>query len=137
MHAYLCIMAKETKRQRQVAETIKRHFSVVLQQQGSYIYGIEPLVTITEVKVTSDLSLAKIYLSIFNTENKQAVILQIESEKRHLKQAFAARVKKHLRRVPDLDFYEDETLDEMYKINTMFDNLHDNHQMGEEEDIPE
>ena len=126
-------MAKETKRQRQVAETIKRHFSVVLQQEGSYVYGIEPLVTVTTVKVTSDLSLAKIYLSVFNTENKQAVILQMQANKRQLKQAFANRVKKHLRRVPDLAFYQDETLDEMFKINDMFDTLHKNNQMGIDE----
>ena len=116
-------MKKETKRQRQIAETIKRHFSAVLQQEGAYIYGIEPLVTVTTVKVTPDLSLAKIYLSVFNTENKQAVILQMESEKRSLKQAFAARVKKHLRRVPHIDFYLDDTLDEMYRLNQMFDKL--------------
>lgn len=125
-------MAKETKRQLQVAETVKRHFSAVLQQEGSYVYGVEPLVTVTTVKVTSDLSLAKIYLSIFNTENKQAVILQMQANKRQLKQAFAGRIKKHLRRVPDLDFYQDETLDEMFKINNMFDNLHKNNQMGDD-----
>ncbi len=126
-------MAKETKRQRQVAETIKRHFSIVLQQEGSYVYGIEPLVTVTLVKVTSDLSLAKIYLSVFNTDNKQAVILQMQANKRQLKQAFANRIKKHLRRVPDLDFYLDDTLDEMFKLSNMFDNLHKNNQMGSDE----
>ncbi len=116
-------MKKETKRQRQIAETIKRHFSAVLQQEGAYIYGVEPLVTVTNVKVTPDLSLAKIYLSVFNTENKQAVILQMESDKKNLKQAFASRARKHLRRIPRLDFYLDDTLDEMYRLNQMFDDL--------------
>ncbi len=60
-------MAKESKRQLQVAETIKRNFGIVLQQEGSYIYGSEVLVTVTSVKLTPDFSQAKIYLSVYNT----------------------------------------------------------------------
>ena len=71
----------ETKRQRQVAELVKRNFSIVLQEIGVYIYGSQPLVTVTEVKMSSDLGLAKIYLSIWNTENKQAVLLLLEEER--------------------------------------------------------
>ena len=60
-------MAKESKRQLQISEVIRRNFSAVLQQEGGYIYGTEALVTVTTVKVTPDLSLAKIYLSVYNT----------------------------------------------------------------------
>ena len=70
-------IAMETKRQMQAAELVKRNFSLVLQQEGSYIYGVEPLVTVTGVKMSPDLGQAKIYLSVFNTENKQAVFLEM------------------------------------------------------------
>lgn len=123
----------ETKRQLQVGELIKRNFSIVLQQEGRYIYGDSVLVTVTGVKMSSDLGLAKIYVSIFNTENKQATILQLGEETVRLRQALAYRIKKHVRRIPNIDIYEDETLDEMYKLNTLFDRLHHNKQMGEEE----
>ncbi|PHI18655.1 ribosome-binding factor A [Lewinellaceae bacterium SD302] len=123
----------ESKRQRQVAEIIKRNFSLVLQQEGPYVYGAKPLVTVTEVKVAPDMSVAKIYLSIWNTENKQEVLLMMEEEQQRLKQAMANRVKRHLRRLPEMSYYEDETLDEMYKVNTMFDRLYKEGQMGEEE----
>lgn len=124
----------ETKRQRQVAETIKRHFSQVLQQEGPYVYGVKPLVTVTEVKVTPDMSLAKIYLSIWNTENKQEVLLMMEEEHQRLKQAMASRVKRHLRRLPELTYFEDETLDEMYKVDNLFDRLYTEKQMPKEEE---
>lgn len=126
----------ETKRQRQIAETIKRHFSLVLQAEGSYIFGAQPLVTVTEVKVSPDMSLAKIYLSIWNTDNKQAVMLMLEEERQRLKQAMAGRLKKHLRRLPEFEYFEDETLDEMYKVEALFDRLYAEDQMpaqGEEE----
>lgn len=124
----------ESKRQRQIAEVIKRNFSLVLQQEGPYIYGAKPLVTVTEVKVTPDMSLAKIYLSIWNTENKQAVLLLMEEEHQRLKQAMAQRVRRQLRRLPEISYFEDELLDEMYKVDTLFDRLYADNQMPDEEE---
>ncbi len=123
-------MAKESKRQLQVAETIKRNFGIVLQQEGSYIYGSEVLVTITSVKLTPDFSQAKIYLSVYNTENKQAVILQMEEEYHRLKQALSSRIRKHVRRIPEFQVFLDDTLDEMYKLNALFNKLDKDKQMG-------
>ncbi|HQU59606.1 MAG: ribosome-binding factor A [Phaeodactylibacter sp.] len=122
----------ETKRQLQVAELIKRHFSVVLQNEGGYIYGPEPLVTITQVKMTPDFNLAKIYLSVYNIEHKQGVILEMEEHLTRLKQALAGRIRKQMRRIPDIAFYLDDTLDEMYRLRELFDQLHGNNQMGPE-----
>jgi len=126
-------MAKESKRQLQVGELIRRNFSIVLQQEGIYIYGASVLATVTNVKVSPDLGNCKIYLCIYNTENKQAVILQMEEEYQRLKQALAHRLKKQLRRIPNFQFFLDETLDEMYKLNSLFTKLHEDKQMGEEE----
>ena len=123
----------ESKRQLQVAELIKRNFSVVLQQEGRYLYGDQALVTVTQVKMSSDLGLAKIYLSVFNTENKQAVILQLEQESTRLRKSLSQRIRKHVRRIPHIDMYEDDTLDEMWRLNSVFDRLHQQKQMGEEE----
>ena len=123
----------ETKRQRQIGEVVRRHFSEVLQQEGSYIYK-DALVTVTSVKMTPDLGLAKIYLSVYNTDNKQEVLLSLENEIVRLRQSFAHRVRKQMRRVPELGFYLDDTLDEMYRLNKLFDKLHDNNQMGSEEE---
>lgn len=113
----------ESKRQRQVAEMIKRNFSIVLQQEGSYIYGPQPLVTVTEVQPTPDLSQAKIYVSIWNTDNKQAVLLQMTEEHQRLKAGLAHRLKRHIRRIPAISFYIDETLDEMTRVDTLFEKL--------------
>ena len=112
-----------SKRQEQVAELIKRNFGVVLQQEGSYIYGGEAFVTVTQVQVTPDLSQAKLYISVFNTEDKNAILLMLERETRKLKQSLAHRIKRHVRRIPDISIYLDDTLDEMYKLNEIFDNL--------------
>jgi len=126
-------MKKESKRQQQVAEVIKRNFSRVLQQEGGYIYGHGVMVTVTSVKMTPDFGMAKIYLSVFNTENKQAVILQMEEAHHRLKQVLASFIRKKVRRMPEISFYMDETLDEMYRLNDMFKKLKEDNQMGSEE----
>ncbi len=113
----------ESKRQQQVAELILRNFSYVLQQEGLYIYGREPLVTVTSVKVASDLQLARIYLSIYNTEKKEAVLGQIREHDHKLKQEMYHRLRKHLRRMPLFEYFIDETLDEMYRVDELFQRL--------------
>ncbi len=121
-----------SKRHKQVEALIKRNFSIVLQGEGSYIYE-DALVTVTNVIVSPDFGMAKIYLSVYNTDNKQAVLLKVEDQQHRLKQQFSVRIRKHMRRVPELYFYLDDTLDEMYRLNALFDRLEDEDQMGSEE----
>lgn len=123
----------ETKRQRQVAELIKRNFSSVLQSEGSYVYGTEPLVTVTEVHPTPDLSQCKIYVSVWNTESKEEVIVQMNREHHRLKQALAFRIRKHIRRIPAITFFIDETLDEMNKADDLIEGLYETGGLPEEE----
>ncbi len=113
----------ESRRQLQTGELIKRHFSIVMREEGSYIYGSEVLVSVTRVMMSPDLGLAKIYVSVFNTENKSAVILLLNEEKVRLKQQFTQRIRKHVRRIPRIDIYLDDTLDEMDKIDELLNSL--------------
>ncbi len=122
-----------SKRQLQVAELIKRNFGVILQQEGSYIYGIEALVTVTKVKMTPDFGIAKVYLSVYNIEDKQNVILHLEENYPRIRQMAAHRLKRQIRRIPEFSFYLDDTLDEMYRLNALFNDLHDKDQMGNSE----
>jgi ribosome-binding factor A len=121
----------ESKRQLQVAEMIRRNMGVVLQQEGGYLYGFKTLVTVTTVKMSPDLSLAKIYLSVFNTENKQEPLLMINEELVKLRQLLGQRIKKHVRIIPHVAFYMDDTLDEMFKIDDMMRKLQEEGQMGD------
>ncbi len=123
----------ESKRQRQVAEIIRRSFSMVLQEEGQYIYGPGPLVTVTQVQMTPDLNLARIYLSVFNTMNKQAVLLELESAYPHLRKALGQRIRKQVRRIPELQFFLDDTLDEMDRVDQLLARIRTDKSAGEEE----
>ena len=120
----------ESKRQKQVAEVVKRNIGIVLQQEGSYIYGASTLVTVTAVKMSPDFNLAKIYLSVYNRENKEEVISELDANVHRLRQGLAYRIKRHVRRIPEIQFYIDETLDEMYRLNNLFKDMKEDNQMG-------
>ncbi len=122
------------KRQNQVAEVIKRNFGILLQNEGRYIYGPEPLVTVTNVVLSPDMGQAKIYLSVYNTENKQAVLLLMAEERHTLRQGLAKRIRSHVRRIPDIEFFLDDTLDEMFRVDALFKKLEEDGQMGSKED---
>lgn len=111
-----------TKRQMQVGELIKRNFSIVLQQHGSYIYS-NALVTVTNVIMTPDFALAKVYLSVYNAENKQEVVDAVRANMRMIKPDLARRLKRHVRRIPVFDIYQDEMIDEIYRVNKLLIDL--------------
>lgn len=112
----------DSKRQLQIGELIKRQFSPVFQEEGPYIYG-SAFVSITLVKVSPDLSLAKVYLSIFNTEQKEEVLDKIIHHTHGLKQKLASRIKNHVRRIPNIHFFLDETTDEMFGVDHLFEKI--------------
>ncbi|MBK8702430.1 MAG: 30S ribosome-binding factor RbfA [Saprospiraceae bacterium] len=124
----------ETIRQKQVAEMVKRNFSMVLQEEGGFIYGTSVLVSVTGVKMSPDLNIAKIYLSVYNTEDKQTVILEMEDQLVRLRQSLSHRLRKHVRRMPEIALYLDDTIDEMYRVNDLFNRLHNEGAMGTEEE---
>lgn len=115
----------ESIRQKQIGELIRRYFGMLLTEEGSNIYGRDKLVTVTTVKMTPDLLVAKIYISVYGTENKQEVILQLEDNYPRLRQAFASKVGKQMRRVPELEFFLDDTVDEMYRVQGLLDRVRD------------
>lgn len=125
-------MATESKRQLQVAELVRRNMGIVLQQEGGYIYGTQALVTVTKVKMSPDLNIAKVYLSVYNVEDKYNIIFELEENYHRVRQVLANRLKRQVRRIPELQFFEDDTLDEMYRLNALFDRISD--QKGKEEE---
>lgn len=110
----------ESKRQKQTAEVIRRHFGSILQQEGNYIYG-DAFVTVTKVFVSPDISLAKVYLSVYNVPNKQQIVDLVTKNVSQLKKNLSIRIRKHVRRIPELSFYLDETLDEIYRVNKLLE----------------
>ncbi|MCC7464772.1 MAG: 30S ribosome-binding factor RbfA [Saprospiraceae bacterium] len=115
----------ESIRQKQVGELIRRYFGMILTEAGTNIYGRGKLVTVTDVKMTPDLLVAKIYISVYGTEDKPEVIMQMEEAHTLLRQALAAKIGKQMRRMPDLEFFLDDTIDEMYRVEALLNRVNE------------
>jgi ribosome-binding factor A len=113
----------ETIRQKQVSELIRRHFSMILSQEGPLYYGRGPLVTLSTVKMTPDLLVAKMYVSIWNAENKEEILIALEDNSVKLRQALSSKVGKQMRRLPEIQFFLDETIDEMYRVEELLNRI--------------
>ena len=100
----------ESKRQLQVARELQRDLSAIIRGRGMAAVG-GCLVTVSEVRVSPDLSIAKVYVSVFPSDKAADVMRRLEEEKRSLRGALGREVASQLRIVPEINFYLDTTLD--------------------------
>lgn len=113
---------KEGKRQKQIGGLIQEEINAIFQRLGlGFING--GMVSVSSVKVTPDLLEARIYLSIYNAADKKDVLHKIEDRHWEIKKELAARVKHQLRRMPELKFFQDDTLDQAFKIEELFNKI--------------
>lgn len=112
---------KEGKRQKQIGGLIQEEINGIFQRLGlSFVNGA--MVSVSSVKVTPDLLETRIYLSVFNGDKKE-VLKKIEDRHWEVKKELAARIKQQLRRIPEIKFFLDDTLDQVFKMEELFDKI--------------
>ena len=108
----------ESTRQRKVARLIQKELGDVFQREGQ-IFARGSMITVTVVRVTPDLSHAKVFLSIFPSKNKQQVIKTISEDVKKIRHELGKRVRYQLRTIPEIYFYIDDTLDYVENIENL------------------
>lgn len=111
---YFCQM--ETNRQKKIAGVLQKDLVDVLQSAArDGVKGV--LISVTKVQVTSDLSQAKVFLSIFPNAKRDELLEGIKSNAPLIRHELAQRTKNQLRRVPGLAFFIDDSLDYIENID--------------------
>ncbi len=107
----------ESPRQQKINKVIQQELAEML--QGSIrSHGISNLmISVTKVQVTADLSIAKVYLSIFPSDQSESYLKNISDNTVPIRHDLSQRMKNQLRRVPNLNFYLDDSLDYIDKID--------------------
>ena len=107
---------EESQRQKKIASVLQRDLVDILQNAATQggMHGI--LISVSKVKVTVDLSVAKVYLSIFPNNKAKELIEGIRSNASLIKHELAQRTKNQLRRMPQLEFFLDDSLEYIDKI---------------------
>ncbi len=107
----------ETTRQQKIARLIQKELSDIFQRQTQGLHGV--LVSVSAVRVSPDLSIAKGYLSIFPSERGQEILQNINGNARTLRFELGTRVRHQLRIIPELKFFLDDTLDYLDHIDAL------------------
>ena len=109
-------------RQEKIARAIQRDLAPLLSR---YCNGILPgqLITIVDVVATADLGLAKIYIGVLNSKDKDKSVEIIVSHQKAIRQQLAQVIGKRIRKIPELHFYLDTTMDNAERIENLLDNL--------------
>ena len=101
---------EETNRQKKIAGVLQKDLIDILQGEArNSLKGV--LISITKVYVTSDLGEAKIYVSVFPSKHREKLVLAIQENTATIRYELAKRTRNQLRRMPNLHFYSDDSLD--------------------------
>ncbi|MFC4212122.1 30S ribosome-binding factor RbfA [Pedobacter lithocola] len=112
----------ESKRQQKFAGVIQEELAQIFQREGGSFLP-NTLVTITRVRVSPDLSVAKVYLSFFNTNNTSLSINTVNAHTGEIRYKLGSRIRHQARVVPELTFFVDDTNEYVEKMDNLFDKI--------------
>ncbi len=114
-------MAHPIKRQ-QVASLLQQTLGEILLQEGPRLFG-RVMITVTGVEMASNLVFAKVYLSFMLAEDKKAMLKNVTEHKSEIRGLLGRRLGSKLRRIPDIQFYIDNTTEQAIRLARLMDNL--------------
>lgn len=115
-------MGTESKRQQRFAGVIQQDLAELFQRDGSS-WAPNAFITVTRVRVTPDLAIARIYLSFLNTSTSKADLDLIRSKASEIRYKLGARIKNQARIVPHLEFFLDDTNEYVEHMDKLFDEI--------------
>lgn len=115
----------ESTRQKKIARLLERDFSEIFQRMGKNNFP-GALLSVTKVRATPDLGIARVYISIFPLKGKDELLQYVRDNSAAIRNELAQRVRHQLRIVPELEFYIDDSLDYEENIDRLLRGEGDN-----------
>ena len=110
---------QEGKRQKQIGGLIQEELNKIFQRFGLNMLD-GGMVSISSVKITPDLLEARVYLSFFQVADAQEALKKIQEKAREIKRELGNRVRQQLRRIPEVKYFRDDTLDHVFRMEEIF-----------------
>jgi len=124
-------MSKESKRQQRFAGVIQQDLAEIFHREGN-AWAPGAFVTVTRVRMTPDLAIARVYLSFLNAKSAQADFAAIQSHGNEIRYKLGARIRNHARVVPQLEFFMDDTNAYVERMDKLFDEISKESRQDEE-----
>jgi len=112
----------ESKRQQKFSGVIQQDLAAIFQREGAN-YLPNTLITITKVRVTPDLAIARVFLSFFTNGNAQSALQTIKLHANEIRYKLGARIKDQVRIIPQLEFFIDDTGDYVERMDKIFEKI--------------
>ncbi|MBC7913170.1 MAG: 30S ribosome-binding factor RbfA [Pyrinomonadaceae bacterium] len=112
----------ESKRQQKFAGVIQQDLAEIFHREGMNFLP-NTLVTITKVRITPDLAIARVFLSFFNNANTSLALNTIKAHASEIRYKLGARIKSQARIVPQLEFFLDDTNSYVERMDKIFDKI--------------
>ena len=109
----------ETTRQAKISRLLQKELSEIFRRQTAKTHGV--IVSVSAVRVTPDLSLARVYLSIFPSDKSAEMIENFNTSAKTIRYELAQKVRFQLRKCPELQFYIDDSLDYIENIDHLLE----------------
>ncbi len=109
----------ETTRQAKIARLLQKELSEIFRQQTAKTHGV--IISVSAVRVTPDLSIARAFLSVFPSTNAQEIMNNINLSAKTIRYELAQKVRFQLRKTPELQFYLDDSLDYIENIDHLLE----------------
>lgn len=107
----------ETTRQNKIARLLQKELSDIFLLQTKAMSGV--LVSVSVVRISSDMSVARVYLSVFPSERSEELVQNINNNAKSIRFELGTRVRHQLRIIPELKFFVDDSLDYIEKIDSL------------------
>jgi ribosome-binding factor A len=115
----------ETTRQKKVGVFLRKDITEILQKLLKETSITSTIASVTKVRVSQDLSSAKVYISVFPVKNTSAVFELIELKKAEIRGVLGVLIKNQIRRVPELFYFNDDSLDQIDSIDAALKKIDD------------
>lgn len=107
----------ETTRQNKISRLLQKELSDIFLLQAKSLPGM--LISVSAVRISPDLSVARAYLSVFPSEKAEEIVKSINENMRSIRYELGTRVRHQLRIIPELKFFVDDSLDYLEKIDEL------------------
>ena len=104
-------------RQNRIARLLQKELSLIFQSQTRAMHGV--MVSVTRCRVSPDLSILTVYLSVFPSEKADEILRNITANEKTIRYELGTRVRNQLRIIPELRFFVDDSLDYIERIDEL------------------
>ncbi len=124
----------ESRRQEKFARLLQKDLGEIFQQKTNSLFG-GTFITVSNVLVSPDLGYLKVYLSFLNAKDKNEKIKEIKFHSRQIRKELAGRIKNQVRKIPEIEFFLDDSLDYVSKMEDLFKKIKEEEEQNKKNNL--